>query len=194
MFSSFFHRSGYDSDSSRVGLDPVMAETDRLAYFAVFHALDNNSRSFFKISPTEICLKNCVEKMLERHSMVFGGMMVRLNIDREVNFREGFSEVAEELFKDAVSWSKIVALFAFGARLGQHCRQNGLADLVEEVANSLASFARERITPFVREEGGWVRLCSVFPQEEDYESQVWQGLVLVGVGLTLATLVMVARR
>merc|ERR1712179_265110 len=58
---------------------------------------DNNSRSFFKISPTEICLKNCVEKMLERHSMVFGGMMVRLNIDREVNFREGFSEVAEDL-------------------------------------------------------------------------------------------------
>ena len=82
--------------------------------------------------------------------------MVRLNIDREVNFREGFSEVAEELFKDAVSWSKIVALFAFGARLGQHCRQNDLGDLVEEVANSLASFARERITPFVREEGGWV--------------------------------------
>ena len=38
------------------------------------------------------------------------------------------------------------------------------------------------------------RLCSVFPIEEDYESQVWQGLVLVGVGLTLATLVMVGRR
>ena len=37
------------------------------------------------------------------------------------------------------------------------------------------------------------RLCSVFPQEEDYESQVWQGLVLVGVGLTLATLVMLGR-
>jgi len=137
-------------------MDPIMAETDRLAYFAVFHALDNNSRSLFKTSATEICLKNCVAKMLERHSMVFGGMMVRLNIDREVNFREGFSEVAEELFKDAVSWSKIVALFAFGARLGQHCRQKGLEDLVEEVASSLSGFARERITPFVREEGGWV--------------------------------------
>ena len=192
-------------------MDPVMAETDRLAHFAVFHALESRSRGFFKSSQTEVCLKSCVEKMLERHSMVFGGMMVRLNIDREVNFREGFSEVAEELFRDAVSWSKIVALFAFGARLGQHCRQTGMGDLVEEVASSLASFARERITPFVREEGGWVsnghltitndnkplfqsRLCSVFPQEEDYESQVWQGLVLVGVGLTLATIVMQARR
>ena len=67
-------------------------------------------------------------------------------------------------------------------------------ELVDEVAISLASFAKERITPFVREEGGWSRLCSVFPLEEDYESQVWQGLVLVGVGLTLATLCMVSRR
>jgi len=194
MFSNLFPRSGSFSSSSGVSLDPVMAETDRLAHFAVFHALDSSSRGFFKTSQTEVCLKSCVEKMLERHSMVFGGMMVRLNIDREVNFREGFSEVAEELFRDAVSWSKIVALFAFGARLGQHCRQNEMGDLVEEVASSLASFARERITPFVREEGGWSRLCSVFPQEEDYESQVWQGLLLVGVGLTLATLAMVARK
>eukprot|EP00092_Neocalanus_flemingeri_P015487 GFUD01016764.1.p1 GENE.GFUD01016764.1~~GFUD01016764.1.p1 ORF type:complete len:195 (+),score=46.59 GFUD01016764.1:204-788(+) len=194
MFSNLFPRSGSMFSSSSDSSDPVMAETDKLAHFAVFHALDSSRSSFFKTSQTEVCLQKCVEKMLERHSMVFGGMMVRLNIDREVNFREGFSEVAEELFRDAVSWSKIVALFAFGARLGQHCRQKGMGDLVEEVASSLASFARERITPFVREEGGWSRLCSVFPIEEDYESQVWQGLVLVGVGLTLATLVMVGRR
>jgi len=195
MFSNLFSRSSSNTSTPSVMLDPVLVETDRLAHFAVFHALDSScGRSFFKSSQTEICLKNCVEKMLERHSMVFGGMMVRLNIDREVNFREGFSEVAEELFKDAVCWSKIVALFAFGARLGQHCRQKGMGDLVDEVAISLASFAKERITPFVREEGGWSRLCSVFPLEEDYESQVWQGLVLVGVGLTLATLCMVARR
>jgi hypothetical protein len=159
MFSNLFPRSGFISSSSGANLDPVMAETDRLAHFAVFHALESSSRGFFKSSQTEVCLKSCVEKMLERHSMVFGGMMVRLNIDREVNFREGFSEVAEELFRDAVSWSKIVALFAFGARLGQHCRQNEMGDLVEEVASSLASFARERITPFVREEGGWVSNC-----------------------------------
>ena len=69
-----------------------------------------------QISRAEICLRHCVEKMLERHSMVFGGMMVRLNIDRTIDFRQGFTEVAEELFRDAVSWSKIVALFAFGAR------------------------------------------------------------------------------
>ena len=88
--------------------------------------------------------------------MVFTGMMQRLNIDRSVNFSQGFRDIAVELFKDAVSWSKIVALFAFGARLGQHCRDNNMGDLVEEVALSLAGFAKERITTFIQEEGGWV--------------------------------------
>ena len=147
-------------------MDPVMVETERLAYFAVVHALDLNSfhgsSSSANRSPqsthsrTEQCLQTCVVRMLERHAMVFTGMMQRLNIDRSVNFSQGFRDIAEELFKDAVSWSKIVALFAFGARLGQHCRDNNMGDLVEEVALSLAGFAKERITPFIQEEGGWV--------------------------------------
>ena len=144
-------------------MDPIMAETERLAYFAVVHALDLNSfpnsssgSLQSRNSRTEQCLQACVVKMLERHSMVFNGMMQRLHIDRSVNFRQGFSEIAEELFKDAVTWPKIVALFAFGARLGQYCRENNLEDLVEDVAISLATFAKERITPFIQEEGGWV--------------------------------------
>ena len=92
--------------------DRVVQETDRLAWRIVMEEAEEVEQ----ISRAEICLRHCVEKMLERHSMVFGGMMVRLNIDRTIDFRQGFTEVAEELFRDAVSWSKIVALFAFGAR------------------------------------------------------------------------------
>ena len=38
------------------------------------------------------------------------------------------------------------------------------------------------------------QLCVVFPEEEDYERKVWQGLVLVGLGLTLASLLIFIRR
>ena len=93
--------------------DRVVLETDRLARRIVMEDV----REVEQISQAEVCLRHCVDKMLERHSRVFGGMMVRLNIDRTIDFRQGFAEVAEELFRDAVSWSKIVALFAFGARL-----------------------------------------------------------------------------
>lgn len=173
----------------------MAAETQRLAYFAVCRALSpSHGAATSSGSSTEACLRVCVVRMLDRHAIVFNGMMTRLNIDRSVNFRQGFYEIAQELFKDAVSWSKIVALFAFGARLGQHCRDNGLEDLIEDIAGNLAAFANERIAPFVREEGGWATLLKVFPPEEDYESQVWKALLLIGVGLTAATLIMLTRR
>merc|ERR1719376_1559792 len=172
--------------------DMVVQETDRLAWRIVMEEVQQEMEQ--SPSQAEICLRHCVGKMLERHSMVFGGMMVPLNIDRTIDFRRGFTEVAEELFRDAVSWSKIVALFAFGARLGQHCRETGLEELTEEVASSLAFFARERITPFIREQGGWETLCQVFPFDpEDPESRVWRGLLLVGVTLVILTLFLAAR-
>jgi len=172
--------------------DMVVQETDRLAWRIVMEEVAQEMEQ--SPSQAEICLRHCVGKMLERHSMVFGGMMVRLNIDRTIDFRRGFTEVAEELFRDAVSWSKIVALFAFGARLGQHCRETGLEELTEEVASSLAFFARERITPFIREQGGWETLCQVFPFDpEDPESRVWRGLLVVGITLAILTLFLAAR-
>lgn len=103
--------------------DRVVQETDRLAWRIVME----EAQEVEQISQAEICLRHCVGKMLERHSMVFGGMMVRLNIDRTIDFRQGFTEVAEELFRDAVSWSKIVALFAFGARCDTSWTSNELS-------------------------------------------------------------------
>ena len=166
--------------------DQVSLETKRLAYFAVFHVLNRSSNSgsgsgsagsdggpsqglFGKYgtktnTATELCLQACVMKMLERHAIVFNSMMKRLNIDRSVDFKQGFYEIALELFKDVVSWSKIVALFAFGARVGQYCRENDLSEIVEDIAFNLADFANERITPFVREEGGWVS-CFILKQD-----------------------------
>merc|ERR1712088_144262 len=132
--------------------DRVVQETDRLAWRIVME----EAQEVEQISQAEICLRHCVGKMLERHSMVFGGMMVRLNIDRTIDFRQG---------------------------------------LTEEVAGSLAFFARERITPFIREQGGWETLCQVFPFDpEDPESRVWRGLLLVGLTLAVLTLFLAARR
>jgi len=176
-------------------VDPVKEETERLAQFAVFEALSGPPRWWARASETELCLRSCMVKMLERHAMVFGGMMVRLNIDTEVNFREGFREVAGELFQDGITWAKIVALFAFGARLGQHCRESGsLYGLVGEVADSLAEYASLRLTPWLREQGGWATLCRVFPRERDLETQLWQGLLALAACLSLASALMVARR
>ena len=59
-----------------------------------------------------------------------------------------------------MSWSKVVALFAFAARLAVFCREHESrigADRVFDVAYVLAQFAVERLTPFLKRNGGWVR-------------------------------------
>ena len=70
------------------------------------------------------CLRACVGKMLDNHSIVFNKMMSRLELsadDEAADVELGFNAMAEELFaRNEVSWGKIVALFAFGARLAQH--------------------------------------------------------------------------
>ena len=94
--------------------------------------------------------------MHEKHSMVFGGMMVRLNINRNINFYDGFHEVSEELFREEINWPKIVALYAFGARLAQFCQDNDMEDLLLEISHGLARFSNEHLITFIQEQGGWV--------------------------------------
>jgi len=96
--------------------------------------------------------------MHEKHSMVFGGMMTRLNINRNIDFYQGFIEVSEELFREEISWSKIVALYAFGARLAQFCAENDMEDLLRDISESLARFSDEHLAAYILAQGGWVRL------------------------------------
>ena len=67
--------------------------------------------------------------------------------------------VVSHNFSPQVSWSKVVALFAFAARLAAFCREHESrigADRVFDVAYVLAQFAVERLTPFLKRNGGWV--------------------------------------
>ena len=142
----------------------MSSDTASLAYFAVCQCAATTGTGGASLdlsqSPRIVkvvrCLETCIRQMLRRHETVFTGMMNRLEINRSVNFRLGFNHIADELFREPVSWSKIVTLFAFGARLGRHCRDNHQDELLQEIAANLATFANERISPFVREQGGWV--------------------------------------
>ena len=69
-------------------------------------------------------------------------------------------------------------------RLAQHCNDNGLEDLVFDIAGLLAAFAVRRLTPFLRQNGGWPTLCDAFPMQSDYEATMWTSLLVTGLGLT----------
>jgi Apoptosis regulator proteins, Bcl-2 family len=108
----------------------IAEATQSLAHFAVHCTIKNSDRSSCDRRPgqamrpprtqTEACLAASIRRMHEKHALLFRSMMDRLQIDRQVDFYLGFTELAVDLFgDDDVSWAKIVALYAFGARLGK---------------------------------------------------------------------------
>lgn len=173
--------------------DPMTLETEKLAFDIVFFAMGKRNAN----SGDDVmrCMRHCVSKMLDRHSIVFNGMMNRLRVDRNSDLKIGFNQLAEELFvAREVTWGKIVALFAFGARLAQHCSQNDLGDLVFDIATLLAQYSVDKLTPFLREHGGWATLCEAFPLENDYESTIWKSLLFTGMGLTAVATILALNR
>jgi len=101
----------------------IEADTRTMTHFAVRCSLsaDSCGKKVTAVSPrtaTEASLAVCIRRMHVKHALLFRSMMVRLRIHPQVDFDAGFAELAADLFGDEVNWSKIVALYAFGARLG----------------------------------------------------------------------------
>ena len=97
---------------------------------------------------------------MEKHSYTLNGMMSRIHLDERTDLQSGFAELSDEIFGSGtqVSWSRIVTFFAFGARLAQYCVEHQMNELVIDVVAIMSSLAVDRLTPFVRDHGGWVSL------------------------------------
>eukprot|EP00088_Acartia_fossae_P033772 TRINITY_DN34611_c0_g2_i14.p1 TRINITY_DN34611_c0_g2~~TRINITY_DN34611_c0_g2_i14.p1 ORF type:complete len:232 (+),score=59.13 TRINITY_DN34611_c0_g2_i14:43-738(+) len=187
---SFLNRMCSYFRGSSISPDTIKEETERMASFAVYFSISNDSSS----SKTEDCLARCILRMQAKHSMVFGGMMRRLSINRNIDFYRGFVDVSEELFVDGISWSKVVALYAFAARLAQFCSENHMEDLLTQLTDSLTRFSLEYLLSFLQSQGGWETLCEAFPADNEVEAQVWKGLGILAFGLATCSVVLAIRR
>lgn len=175
--------------------DPVACETEKLTFDIVYFNLGKRSAS---PSDDEVvkCLRNCVQLIMEKHSYTLNGMMSRVHLDERTDLQSGFAELSDEIFGSGtqVSWSRIVTFFAFGARLAQYCVEHQMNELVIDVVAIMSSLAVDRLTPFVRDHGGWATLCEAYPLRHNYEDTIWKSLVWTGIGLTaIATLLTLQR-
>ena len=137
----------------------MACETEKLTFDIVYFTLGKRSPS---PNDDEVvkCLRNCVQIIMEKHSYTLNGMMSRIHLDQETDLRTGLSELSDEIFGlgHQVSWSRIVTFFAFGARLAQYCVEHQMNEMVIDVVAVMSSLAVDRLTPFVRDHGGWVRI------------------------------------
>lgn len=143
-------------DSSRRERDSVECQAESLAEYVVF-TLTGKKDGQTKC-PVERTLLRCVKNMMQKHEILLKGMMKRLDITRETGY-VSFVAVANELFegeKKAVTWGRIVALYAFGGQLSLYCKEKKMEDFCGKIAEFMGKYASEVVAPYVRKVGGWV--------------------------------------
>ena len=87
----------------------------------------------------------------------FQDMINQLNLT-SANAYKSFAEVARRLFRNGITWHRIVALLCFGYEIAKHVLRNGLAGTyMRKIYQLIVDFiVNERIAAWIAENGGWV--------------------------------------
>lgn len=135
-------------------------EMRRISEEAQSLARDLVSYRIGKVTPppsrTAAILRRLTDELEDRHSGVLSNMCNRLNIING-SAQTKFVQVADEVFRDGVNWGRIVAIFAFGAKLAQYCTRNGLQEDVDDIILWVGNYISS-LSPWINSQGGWVSL------------------------------------
>uniref|UniRef100_A0A6A7G2Q8 Bcl-2-like protein 1 n=2 Tax=Hirondellea gigas TaxID=1518452 RepID=A0A6A7G2Q8_9CRUS len=167
--------------------DPVVQKANTLAKF-IIDKIVHKSTSEPRDKVEEVLLR-CVNLILTNHDILFSAMMRRLDIKKDTGYLT-FVGVANELFenqKRLVTWSRIVALYAFGARLALHCKEKGYIDFARHIDVFLGRYAADMTGHYVKDNGGWEKLPEVFPGDQNPGDSMWKFLSWMAVTLGIAT-------
>uniref|UniRef100_A0A0B7ADA3 Bcl-2 Bcl-2 homology region 1-3 domain-containing protein n=1 Tax=Arion vulgaris TaxID=1028688 RepID=A0A0B7ADA3_9EUPU len=185
-------------------LDQVRRDAETLAQDVVLTFGEENS----KRPPNRYCktLRRTVKELSDRHDLVFKGMVNRLKPD-ESNAFPTFVIVADEIFDDGqVNWGRIVAVYAFAARLAKYNSNNsdniynntlndqesGPKSIThqEKIALFVGKYVANKLGQWILDHGGWDAFVEYFPDHGEFEEKMWKGVLFATIGLgALATVV-----
>ncbi|CAG5128051.1 unnamed protein product [Candidula unifasciata] len=185
-------------------LDQVRRDAELMAKDVVVTFGETNPKK----PPNRYCktLRRTVKELSDRHDLVFKGMVARLKLD-ETNAFPTFVMVADEIFDDGqVNWGRIVAVYAFAARLAKYHSDNiynvdKLSSSQQEDENKLISYKKKialfvgkyvanKLGQWILDHGGWDAFVEYFPDHGEFEEKMWKGVLFATIGLgALATVV-----
>lgn len=154
-------------------------------------------------APNRYCktLRRTVKELSDRHNLVFKGMVNRLKPDENSAFPT-FVIVADEIFDDGqVNWGRIVAVYAFAARLAKYYVDNNghiasqshdrnMVHYQEKIALFVGKYVANKLGQWILDHGGWDSFVEYFPDHGEFEEKIWKGVLFTAIGLgALATVV-----
>ena len=137
-------------------LETVGREAEVIAIDVVISLTVEDNRK----PPNKYCktMRRTVKELLERHSIVFKGMVNKLNVE-EGNAFKTFVNIADEIFDDGqINWGRIVAVYAFAVRLAKHCQDQQRNDFPQRISLYVGKYVGNKLGRWILDNGGWV--CS----------------------------------
>ncbi|KAL4629524.1 hypothetical protein GN956_G16514 [Arapaima gigas] len=137
-------------------------------------------------------LRRVVEELLEKHRLVYQGMIQKLDLARGDD-TSYITTVAKNLFSDGyTNWGRVASLVAFGAVVCQQLKDSGREHCIDAVATQISNYLVTEQQNWLSSNKGWDGFVDFF-HIEDTESLVRNALMafagVAGIGAGLALLI-----
>lgn len=86
---------------------------------------------------------------------------LKVKMRSEVIVGDIFRNFGRELFREGVTWGRIISLFAFAAAISADCITQGRPELVKTVLSCVRLYVLDHLAVWIRSQGGWVRTHSL---------------------------------
>lgn len=127
-----------------------------------------------------VSAKMCMiaEEIDQRYSLEFDDMIDFMKINGASAY-ESFASVAKLLLSDRISWSKVIALMAFGYRIARRLFDASVPKFVQKIMSYLSTFICKHIAKWIAERGGWGAILNL---EEGISWAGIFGVMSIGFG------------
>ncbi|XP_046561970.1 bcl-2-related ovarian killer protein-like [Haliotis rubra] len=99
------------------------------------------------------------------------------------------NDVLNILFRDSITWGKIVSMFAISSSFAEECVQQGHPNFVNDVVSTVGGFVVMHLVEWLVKQGGWEGLDSAFKENKDIISPTFLlGIVGAFVGVVTVTM------
>ncbi|XP_046284496.1 LOW QUALITY PROTEIN: bcl-2-like protein 1 [Marmota monax] len=99
-------------------------------------------------------LREAGEKSELRYQQAFSDMASKLHLTLETA-HQTFEQAVNELFRDEVSWGRIVAFFSFGGTLCVENIDKEMQALVSQIPSWMATYLIDHLETWIQDNGGW---------------------------------------
>ncbi|XP_055372448.1 bcl-2-related ovarian killer protein isoform X1 [Condylostylus longicornis] len=135
---------------------------------------------------------------LERlHPRVYTGVTRQISRSAEIESPEAItillSTVARELFRNDITWGKVISLFAIAGGLAVDCVRQGHSDYLPSLVQGVSDVIEDELVTWINDNGGWNGLNThVYPENNEFSTFEWTTLTF-GCIVALIILVIIIR-